>query len=63
MSYLIKETTREQRRELVKKALAISVSGADVPTKETMRHAQKYIDGEIELEELQKYVVNKYKKN
>ncbi len=63
MDYSIKNTTREQRAELVKKALAISLSGADMPTDETIKLTKKYIDGEIELEDLQKQVVNKYKKN
>ncbi len=63
MDYSIKNTTREQRAELVKKALAISLSGADMPTDETIKLAKRYIDGEIELEDLQKQVINKYKKN
>ena len=32
MSYLIKDTTREQRAQIVKQALAISISGTDIPT-------------------------------
>ena len=63
MDYSIKNTTREQRAELVKKALAISLSGADIPTDETIKLAKKYINGEIELEDLQRQVVSKYRKN
>ena len=54
MDYSVKNTNKEQRKDLVKKALAISISGADVPTKETIELAKKYIDGSIELEDLQK---------
>ena len=62
MEYSIDKTTRKDRIKLVKKALAISISGADVPTKETIELAKKYIDGSIELEDLQKQVIEKYKK-
>ena len=51
MDYSVKNTNKEQRRDLVKKALTISISGADVPTKETIELAKKYIDGSIELED------------
>ena len=60
MDYSVKNTNKEQRRDLVKKALTISISGA--PTKETIELAKKYIDGSIELEDLQKQVIEKYKK-
>ena len=62
MDYSVSKTTRAERKELVKKALGISLSGADMPTDETLSLARQYIDGKIELEELQKIVVNKYKK-
>ena len=42
MDYSVKNTNKEQRRDLVKKALTISISGADVPTKETIELAKKY---------------------
>ena len=63
MDYSIKNTTREQRAELVKKALAISLSGADMPTDETIKLTKQYINGENELEDLQRQVVSKYRKN
>lgn len=62
MDYSVKNTNKEQRKDLVKKALAISISGADVPTKKTIELAKKYIDGSIELEDLQKQVIEKYRK-
>mgnify|MGYP003369719866 CR=1 FL=1 len=61
--YSIKNTTKEERKEIVKKALAISLLGADMPSDDTLRLAKKYIDGEIELDELQKIVLDKYKNN
>lgn len=61
--YSIKNTTKEERKEIVKKALAISLLGADMPSDDTLSLAKKYIDGEIELDELQKIVLDKYKNN
>lgn len=63
MDYSINKTTIEQRKELVKKALGISISGSDIPTDETLALAKKYIEGKIELKELQEKVINKYNKN
>ena len=62
MKYLIKDTTPEERLELVKKALSISLSGAENPSAETIELAKKYIDGSMELEEIQQLIVQKYKK-
>lgn len=63
MDYSIKNSTVEQRKELVKKALGISMSGADVPTDDTLKLARQYIEGKIELKELQEKIINKYNKN
>ena len=63
MDYSINKTTMEQRKELVKKALGISISGSDIPTDETLALAKKYIEGKIEFKELQEQVINKYNKN
>ena len=63
MDYSINNTTIKQRKELVKKALGISISGSDIPTDETLALAKKYIEGKIELKELQEKVINKYNKN
>ena len=61
MKYLISETTREERELIVKKALAISLSGADKPTEEVLNLANDYIEGRKELEEIKEIVINKYK--
>lgn len=63
MDYSIKNTTRKQREQLVKQALAISISGANPPTKEATEIVKQYIDGKKELEEVQKEVIELYKKN
>lgn len=61
--YSVKNTTQQERKEIVKKALAISLLGADMPSDDTLKLAKKYIDGEIELDEIQKIVLDKYKNN
>ena len=63
MEYSIDKTTRKDRIKLVKKALAISISGADVPTDETLNLTKDYVDRKIELEELQNKIIDKYNKN
>ena len=62
MDYSINKTTIEERKKLVKNALGISISGTDVPTDETLALAKQYIEGKIELKELQEKVINKYRK-
>ena len=62
MNYLIKDTTPEERQLIVEKALAISLSGAKAPSKEVLDLVYDYIDGRKELEEIQKIVIEKYKK-
>ena len=62
MSYLIKDTTKEERKKIVNKALAISLSGAKKPSKEALLLAKEYIDGNKELEEIQKLIIKKYQK-
>ena len=63
MEYSVDKTTRKARIKLVKKALAISISGADVPTDETLNLTKDYVDGKIELEELQQKIIDKYNKD
>ncbi len=63
MEYSVDKTTRKDRIKLVKKALAISISWADVPTDETLNLTKDYVDGKIELEELQQKIIDKYNKD
>ena len=60
MSYLIKDTTEEKRRNIANKALAILLSGAEKTSKDVLILTQKYIDGEIELDEIKKIIIKKY---
>ena len=58
--YLVSETTREDRKDIVKKALGISLLGADMPSNDVLELAKQYIDGKIEIEEIQRKVLEKY---
>jgi len=62
MKYLINETTKEERAELVYKALGISKSDADDPGNYALYLAKLYIDGVMELDEIQKKIVEYHKK-
>ena len=63
MKYLISETTKEERELIVKKALAISLTGADMPTDDVLELANDYIEGRKELAEIEELVINKYKES
>ena len=58
--YLTSETTREERKNIVKKALGISLLGADMPSDDVLELARQYIDVKIEIEEIQRKVLEKY---
>ena len=62
MSYLIKDTTKEERKKLAKNALGISIGSNELPSKETISLVKKYIDGIIELDEVKKQIIERYKK-
>lgn len=61
MNYLISETTKEERLKIVYKALGISMSDAPAPSKEAMDIVNQYIEGNMELEEVQKRIIDMYK--
>ena len=63
MDLSIKNTTREQRKEIVKTALAISITGADFPSEKALEIAKEYVDGKIEIEEVQKKIIELYKED
>ena len=44
----------------MKNALGISLLGADMPSDDVLQLAKQYIDGKIEIEEIQKKVLEKY---
>lgn len=61
MDLSIKNTTKEQRREIVKTAIASSITGSDMPTDEALKIMKEYVDGITEIEEVQKKIINMYK--
>ena len=63
MVYPERNTAREIRKNIVKKALATSISGADIPTTETMKAVREYIEGKEDLKEIQKKVIERYDNN
>ena len=62
MEYLIKDTTKEERKKIAKNALAISVGSNEMPSKEVIELVKEYIDGKMELAEVQKKIIERYKK-
>lgn len=62
MEYLIKNTTKEERKKIAKNALAISVGSNEMPSKETIELVKEYIEGNIELKEVQKRTIERYKR-
>ena len=63
MNHSINETTREERMKKVKKALAISISGAEMPTENAIKAVREYIDGKEELTDIQKKIIEEYNEN
>ena len=62
MSYLIKDTSKEERKKLAKNAFGISIASNERPSNETITLVKEYINGNMELEEVQKQMINRYKK-
>lgn len=58
---LISQTTKEERKEIIKKALGISLLGDKMPSDHVISMAKEYIEGKIELDEIQKRILQKYK--
>lgn len=63
MGYLIKDTTKEERKKLVKNAFGISIASDEMPSKEVIELTKKYINGEMELEEVQNKIIEKYRRS
>ena len=51
--YLVSETTKEERKEIVKNALGISLLGADMPSDDVLQLTKQYIDGKIEIGDME----------
>ena len=63
MEYLIKNTTQEQRKKIAKDAFAIALGSNEPPSKETIAIVKEYVKGNMELKEVQKKVIERYKKH
>lgn len=59
--YLVSNTTKVERETFVKEALAVSQLGGGSPDDETMKLFQEYINGTMEISEVQKRVIKKAK--
>ena len=62
MDLSIKNTTKKQRREIVKESIALSLTGSDMPSDEALKIMKEYVDGKSEIEEVQRKIIAMYKK-
>lgn len=58
--YLIENSTKEERQKMINDAIVISMLDAPAPSQETMELYQKYIDGEMELAEIKRILIEKF---
>ena len=56
----MKDKTKEGRRKIINGALAISTLDCKAPLPEDMQLFEKFIDGEMELDEIKKKLIEKY---
>ena len=60
LNILIKDTSREEREKLVKVGIALSSLDSAPPTDDCMKYLDKYIEGEMELDEILNIVLEPY---
>ena len=63
MDLSVKNTTKEQRKKIVKSALALAITGSDFPSDMALQIAKKYVDGLCEIEDVQKETLSFYKED
>jgi len=61
--YLIKNSTKEERAKLMRDTLVLTTLDSKAPLKEDMELYEKYIDGEMEIDEVLQKHIEKYKEN
>lgn len=61
-SVLIKDTTKEQRKKIVEDGLALTTLDAPRPSDDALKLYDEYIEGRIELAEVEKIVLERYKR-
>lgn len=59
--HYIKYTTKIEREKLRDTALAYSALDAAMPSKDTMKLVEEYVDGNIEIIEILKIFIEKYR--
>lgn len=59
--YLIKDTTRDERQKLVNGAIVISMLDSPAPSQKAIELYQKYVDGEIEIDEVSNEIIKNYR--
>lgn len=59
--YSISKTTKEQRKNYVAGALAITSLDSPEPTPEDRKILNQYVEGEAELSEITQKIIDKYK--
>lgn len=59
--YSIAETTKVEREKIVNDALALSTLDAAEPTEQTKKLIDRYIMGEMEISEILKRTISRYK--
>ena len=60
--YTIAETTKVQRQKIARDALGISTLDAAMPSEQTMRRVQEYIDGQKEISTVLEETIAQYRK-
>lgn len=58
--HLIQNATKSEREKRVHGAIAISMLDSEAPSKKAMDFYQKYIDGEMELDEVKEKIIKMY---
>lgn len=59
-SCLIADTTKEERMQIVRDAMALSTLDAAPPTEDVMALVQLYIDGRLEIADILAVMLNRY---
>lgn len=59
--YSVADTTKVERQKIANDALGISTLDAAEPTEETKKLVEQYISGNMEISDILKATINRYK--
>lgn len=59
--WLIKNSTKEERQKRINEAMAISMLDGPAPEPKAMEFYQRYINGEMELDEVTRKLIEMYR--